>query len=76
MKVESPNGKEYYLHSTTSKNRRIAYYFSKDPEGTIEKPFNMEVGFAKNGMPFLRKKNKKATIYPDKFGHKQAKDYK
>ena len=55
MKVESQNGKTYFLHSTRSKNRRFAYFFSKEEAKSIPMPNGYEIGFSKNGLPHLKK---------------------
>ena len=56
MEITSPkNQRTYYLHSVASKNRRLAYYFSKDSTNSIGLPIGYEVDFNKNGLPFLRK---------------------
>jgi hypothetical protein len=56
MYVNSPNGRTYWLHSVASKNRKMAYFFSKVEENSIEPPSGYIVMFSKkNGMPYLKK---------------------
>ena len=55
MKINSPNGHSYWLHSVRAKNRRLVYFFSKKEEQSIPAPPGYVVMFNKNGLPYLKK---------------------
>lgn len=50
-------GQKYWLHRTLGKNKRYIYFFSKNPEGSIDLPDGFLVGESPiSGIPVLKKR--------------------
>ncbi len=50
-------GKTYYLHSREGKGGAKLFYFSKDPNNSVDLPENMTVIEAPTGLPMVKKKS-------------------
>jgi len=55
--IQNSKGTLYWLHRTLAKkNKQWLYYFSKDPNGAIEKPDGyIVVEFSRSKIPLLKK---------------------